>query len=59
LIRDRITRALAHWEPRIVVQSVSVEPDAQDQQSAIAVINYKLVATQASERVSLSVSLGG
>ncbi len=28
LIRDRITRALAQWEPRIVVQSVAVEPDA-------------------------------
>ena len=59
LIRDRIMRALAQWEPRIVVQSVSVEPDAQDQQAAIATINYKLVATQASERVSLNVSLGG
>lgn len=59
LIRDRITRALAQWEPRITVQSVSVEPDAQDQQAAIATINYQLVATQVSERVSLSVSLGG
>jgi uncharacterized protein len=59
LIRDRITRALAQWEPRIVVQSVAVEADAQDQQAAIATIHYKLVATQAAERVSLSVTLGG
>jgi uncharacterized protein len=59
LIRDRITRALAQWEPRIVVQSVSVEPDAQDLQAAIATIQYKLVATQTSERVSLNVTLGG
>lgn len=59
LIRDRIMKALAQWEPRIVVQSVAVEPDAQDRQAAIATINYKLVATQASERVSLSVSLDG
>jgi uncharacterized protein len=59
LIRDRITKALAQWEPRIVVQSVAVETDAQDQQAAIAMIQYKLVATQASERVSLSVTLGG
>lgn len=59
LIKDRITKALARWEPRIVVQSVSVEPDAQDLQAAIATINYKLVATQASERVSLSVTLSG
>ena len=59
LIRDRITKALAEWEPRIVVQSVEVEPDAQDQQSAIATINYQLVATQISERVSLTVALSG
>lgn len=59
LIRDRITKALAQWEPRIVVQSVNVEPDANDLQAAIATINYKLVATQVSERVSLSVTLGG
>lgn len=59
LIRDRITKALASWEPRIVVESVSVEADSQDQQSAIATIYYKLVATQATERVSLTVTLNG
>lgn len=59
LIRDRITKALAQWEPRIVVQSVSVEPDANDQQAAIATIQYELVATQTAERVNLSVTLGG
>ncbi len=59
LIRDRITKALARWEPRIVVQTVNVEPDPQDQQSAIAAIYYKLVATQATERVSLTVTLNG
>ncbi len=59
LIRDRITKALARWEPRIAVQTVSVEPDAQDLQSAIATIYYKLVATQATERVSLTVTLSG
>ena len=59
LIRDRITKALAEWEPRITVQSVTVEPDAEDLQAAIATINYKLVATQVSERVSLTVTLSG
>lgn len=59
LIRDRITKALNQWEPRITVDSVSVEPDPQDQQSAIATIYYKLVATQAAERVSLTVTLNG
>jgi phage baseplate assembly protein W len=59
LIRDRITNALAEWEPRVIVQSVEVEPDSQDLESAIATINYQLVATQISGRVSLSVTLGG
>lgn len=59
LIRDRITKALAEWEPRIVVKSVAVEPDAEDLQAAMATINYQLVATQVSERVSLSVNLNG
>lgn len=59
LIRDRITKALARWEARIAVQTVNVEPDPQDQQSALVTIFYKLVATQASERVSLTVTLNG
>lgn len=59
LIKDRITKALAQWEPRIIVESVEVEPDAQDPQAAVATIHYKLVATQTAERVSLNVSLGG
>jgi uncharacterized protein len=59
LIKDRITKALAEWEPRITVQAVTVEPDAEDLQAAIVTINYKLVATQVSERVSLSVALSG
>jgi len=59
LIKDRITKALAQWEPRITVEEVAVEPDAQDLQAAIVTIHYQLVATQTLERVSLSVSLGG
>lgn len=58
-IGDRITKALTQWEPRIQVESVEVEQDPADQQSAIATITYKLVATQTRERVSLSVALTG
>jgi phage baseplate assembly protein W len=58
LIKDRITNALARWEPRITVETVSVEPDPQDGQAAIATITYKLVATGARERVQLNVTLG-
>jgi phage baseplate assembly protein W len=59
LIRDRITKALTEWERRITVQSVTVEPDARDLQAAIVTIYYQLVATQVSERVGLTVTLGG
>ncbi|HEY0069626.1 MAG TPA: GPW/gp25 family protein [Chloroflexia bacterium] len=59
LIRDEIGRALARWEPRIIVESVAVEADPNDAQAAIATITYKLVTTSARERVSLSISLAG
>lgn len=59
LIKDRITKALAEWEPRITVQTVAVEPDSFDLQAAVVTIQYKLVATQVSERVGLTVTLGG
>jgi phage baseplate assembly protein W len=59
LVQERIARALATWEPRIHVDSVEVTPDADDPQAAVATITYRLVATQARERVSLSVTLNG
>ncbi|HVF41425.1 MAG TPA: GPW/gp25 family protein [Pyrinomonadaceae bacterium] len=59
LLRDRITKELAEWEPRISVESVAVEPDAEDPQAAVATISYRLVATRARESVTLSVSLTG
>ena len=59
LIQERIRKALAEWEPRVVVESVTVEADPEDAQGAVANITYKLVATQARERVSLNVTLAG
>jgi uncharacterized protein len=58
LIEDRITKALAQWEPRIRVDSVNVDPSPDSAQEAVATISYKLVATQVRERVSLNVTLG-
>jgi hypothetical protein len=57
LIQDRILKGLAQWEPRIRVESINVQTDPDDSQAAIATITYKLVATQARERVSLNVTL--
>ena len=59
LIKDRIQKALARWEPRIQVEAVTVEPDPADTQAAVVTITYKLVATQSRERVTLGVTLAG
>jgi phage baseplate assembly protein W len=57
-LQDRITKELAQWEPRISIESVNVDADKDDPTAAVAVITYKLIATQTVERVSLSVTLG-
>jgi uncharacterized protein len=57
-IKDRIVKALAVWEPRISIESVDVDEDGTDPEAAIATIVYRLVATQARERISLTVLLG-
>jgi uncharacterized protein len=59
LIEERITLALEQWEPRIQLKGVRVEQDAGDAQQAIATIQYKLIATQQSESVSVQLKLGG
>jgi len=57
-VQERIGAALAQWEPRVRVESVEVESDRIDPSAATATITYRLVATQARERVSVRVSLG-
>jgi phage baseplate assembly protein W len=56
-LEDRILRALAAWEPRIAVESVDVAADPDDPEAAVATIEYKLVATQARDRVTVTVAL--
>ena len=57
-VRDAMMRALVRWEPRIALESVEVDADPDDAQSAIATITYRLVATDARERIGVSVALG-
>jgi len=59
LIKERIGEALKRWEPRIRVEDIVVSADRADPQAAIAVITFRLVATQAVERVSLAVAVAG
>jgi hypothetical protein len=58
-IAERIQRALQQWEPRIAVSAVEVEEDDTDPQSAVATIQYQLVATRARAEVSVRVALAG
>jgi phage baseplate assembly protein W len=58
-IQDRITKALELWEPRISITSVEVEADPADRQAAIATIQYRLVATQMKDQLSVAVRLAG
>jgi phage baseplate assembly protein W len=58
-VAEKIRRALASWEPRIAVQAVDVAEDPDDARAAIATVTFRLVATQALERVSVAVPLSG
>lgn len=58
LIRDRVERALADWEPRVRVEGVEVGPDPADPGAAAVAVVYRLVATGGRARLALSVSLG-
>jgi phage baseplate assembly protein W len=56
-LEDRISKALAAWEPRITTESVDVTADPQDATTAIATIAYRLVATQAAASTTLTLQL--
>ncbi len=58
-IEDEVTRALQMWEPRVIIDSVSVAVDPSDAQAAIATIQYRLVANQLPNQVTLTVQLQG
>jgi uncharacterized protein len=58
-LAERIRGAIAEWEPRVRVQSVRVDADPADPESAVATVVYRLVATQSTAQLSVSVALGG
>jgi phage baseplate assembly protein W len=58
-LQDEIARALQVWEPRVRVDSISVDQDPADQEAAIATIQYRLVANQSSNQISLTLQLQG
>jgi hypothetical protein len=59
LIQERITRAIARWEPRVAVETVEVDPDPDDARTAHITITFRLVATQVLQRLGLTLQLEG
>lgn len=59
LVQHEIEQALERWEPRLKLRSVSVVADPDDERSALATIEYELVATRSVEQATLRVPLAG
>jgi phage baseplate assembly protein W len=59
LIRDRITQAIGRWEPRVALETVEVEADADNPRLVAITILFRLVATQALGRMGLTLQLEG
>lgn len=57
LIGERITRAIGRWEPRVTVEDVTVEADAENSRLVGINILFRLVATQAIGRMSMTLQL--
>lgn len=58
-IERAIAEAVGRWEPRAKVESVKAGPDPQNPEAARAVLVFRLVATQAVQRISLSIPTSG
>ncbi|HET6438806.1 MAG TPA: GPW/gp25 family protein [Anaeromyxobacter sp.] len=56
-IEQAIASGLSDWEPRIQVDGVTVEEDPADPGAAVATISYRLVATKATARLRLALTL--
>jgi phage baseplate assembly protein W len=57
-IRERIVRAIAEFEPRVVVQQVDVDAGADPRLVNVS-IEFRLVVTQVVQRLGLTVALEG
>jgi phage baseplate assembly protein W len=59
LIKERVTRAVARWEPRVRLDDVSVDADADDDRMIHISLLFRLVATGVPGRFGLSLALEG
>lgn len=55
-IQDRIARELRAWEPRAQLEDVSVLPDPEDPDAAVATVRYRLLGGP-STRIAVAIPL--
>lgn len=58
-IAQAVEQAVQAWEPRVRLESVTVNADERDARVAAVQLSYRLVADESRERVAVSVQLGG
>lgn len=56
LIQEEVKRAIRQWEPRVRLDDVVVETDAQDARVVNVTIFFTLIATQVRDKISMSLS---
>ena len=59
LIEETVVHALVNWEPRVELESVTVEEDHENASAAVITIAYRLIPNRASEQLSLTVTFNG
>ncbi len=59
LIREAVGNAIKAREPRVRVEQVTVEPDAEDPRLVAVEIHFRLVATQAVGSLGVTLQLEG
>ena len=59
LIRERIVRTIARWEPRVRVEDVTVDADPADERLIAITIVFRMVATGVPGRLGMSLQLEG
>jgi uncharacterized protein len=57
-MQEEIVRAVTQWEPRVSLDTVTVEGDPTDARVAVVTINYRLVASQAMDQITMKLQLG-
>jgi uncharacterized protein len=59
LIRDMVEQGLRRWEPRITVNSVTVDPDPDELSAAIVQITYQVAEGGRTDTATVPVALTG